>query len=565
MLVLAGAGSGKTRVLTCRIAKLVKNEGISPGNIVAVTFTNKAAREMKERIRHITGRSDFPYISTFHSLCARILRNHLETLGYPGGFAIYDERDSTALIKDILKEYKLEESRYPPKMLKGMFSLAKIKLEKNPFDGDQTLQKIFSLYENLLKKNRALDFDDLLKKTVEMFYNFPDILKTYRERFHYILVDEFQDVNYSQYILLRLLSRPRNNLFVVGDDDQSIYGFRGADVSFILSFKKDFPDAKVIKMEQNFRSTGPILKVANSLVTRNTGRMRKKLWCTVNEGDPVFLYRAVDAREEARFVISTIKELRTEGFTPDQCAILFRINAQSRAFEEACIQQGLNYHTVGGVRFFDRAEIRDLLAILKLLINPFDRACFRRAAVFALRGIGPKRLEMIYDLSENFGGNLINTLSSEKLLSELGEKTCETCKKFYLIMENLRIDMGRMRPHEFIKHVLEKTGYLEKLEDEKTAEAISRLENLEELISQAREFEEANPGSDLEEYLNEVSLYTDVDTYDFIDSAVTMMTLHSAKGLEFPVIFLTGMEEGLLPHIKSLASPGSIEEERRLC
>ncbi|MCL5036030.1 MAG: UvrD-helicase domain-containing protein [Chloroflexi bacterium] len=564
LLILAGAGSGKTRVLAHRIARLVKEEGVPPGNILAVTFTNKAAREMKERIHRLAGRKDFPYIGTFHSLCARILRSHLPDIGFPGNFAIYDERDSRHLVKEALNMLNLDERRFPPKMVKSLFSLVKIQLGKRPPVWDERLENLYNTYEELLRKNQALDFDDLLKKTVEMLIESPDILKHYRDKFRYILVDEFQDVNYCQYVFLKLISEPKKNICVVGDDDQSIYGFRGADSSIILNYRRDFPGVKIVKLEQNFRSTQPILQVANALVTMNSGRMEKELWCTREGGDPVFLFRASDAKEEAKFVVRTIKTLQSEGYTPDQCAILFRINAQSRVFEESCIQGGINYLNLGGVRFFDRVEIRDILAVMKLLVNPFDKACLRRASDFALPGIGAKRLDIIYRAAEETGGDMLRALVSEKVQNEIGERAAQSCRSFYNVMERLRAEMPRKSPHEFIKIVLDSTGYKKRIEEERTAEAVSRLENIEELISQAREFEETHPGSDLTEYLNEISLYTDIDSYDPGENAVTMMTLHSAKGLEFPVVFLTGMEEGLLPHMRSLDSSRDIEEERRL-
>jgi DNA helicase-2/ATP-dependent DNA helicase PcrA len=570
LLILAGAGSGKTRVITYRIAYLIEAKQVPPDSILAVTFTNKAADQMKERVAHLLAR-DFqvwPHISTFHSFCARVLRRHGERLGYSRDFSIYDEDDQQRVVKGCLQELGLTEQ-----MASARGVLARISYAKNrgitPAElyrqaADPTTEKLASLferYERRLRQADALDFDDLLLKAVELFYRAPDVCETYNRRFRYILVDEYQDTNRIQYELIRQLTLAQQNLCVVGDEDQSIYRWRGADIENILSFEKDYPQTRIIRLEQSYRSTQVILDAATAVVSRNVARKGKVLWTDRAGGQRVGLFEAQDAEEEALFVAAEIQSALASG-EQESTAVLYRTNAQSRLLEEALRRCGIDYRVVGGFSFYARAEIKDVLAYARLVNNLPDSAAFLRVVNVPARGIGEAALGALEAAARRANLGLWEALEQELAAKLLPARTLKALEGFHALMRELIADRARLSLSEFLRSLLARTGYLAMLRVENTPEAESRMENLQELVNAAAEAEER--GETLREFLDHAALVSEADDYDE-RARVTLMTLHSAKGLEFSTVFLVGLEEGLFPHKLSLEDDAGLEEERRLC
>jgi DNA helicase-2/ATP-dependent DNA helicase PcrA len=573
LLILAGAGSGKTRVLTTRISYLIKNKGVSPRNILAITFTNKAANEMKSRVENM-----IPYevqdlwVSTFHSACLRILRSQAGLAGYTGNFVIYDEPDRQTLIKECLKELNLDEKKFQPRSMAASISRAKNSL-KNASEYkatardfyQETVSGVYELYEKKMKQNNAMDFDDLIMVTVRLLQSNESVLNYYQEKFRYILVDEYQDTNHAQYLLINLLAQKYRNLCVVGDPDQSIYRFRGADMQNILNFEEDYPEARVILLEQNFRSTGTILKSANEVIKHNKARKEKDLWTDGPTGDPIVVFTGYNEHAEAEFVVSRIARLREKGYAYKDMAILYRTHAQSRVFEEKMLYAGIGYNMVGGLKFYERKEIKDILAYLRVIANPADRVSLRRIINVPKRGLGAASVDKIINYAQSQGNDLIDILLNAKDIEELGAKPRNAAAALGQILSSLRDDQQQLTITELVHEILSRTGYRQALESENTVESRTRLENLQEFMSVTREFDREHPGEDLGEFLGGLSLVTDIDNYDEESDQITMMTLHSAKGLEFPVVFLVGLEEGVFPHSRSLHEPMEMEEERRLC
>ncbi|RAK07117.1 DNA helicase-2/ATP-dependent DNA helicase PcrA [Halanaerobium saccharolyticum] len=573
-LVLAGAGSGKTRVLTRRIGYLINHYGVSPYNILAVTFTNKAANEMKERAKEMVGGINSSlWVSTFHSFCVRILRREAEKLGYNKNFVIFDSLDQRKLVKEVLKSKNLDPKKTKPRSVLNKISNAKNELktpeQMSAISGsffDQTAADIYEEYQKRLKKNNAMDFDDLIQQTVRLFEEFPLVLEHYQERFKYILVDEYQDVNHAQYQLVNLLAERYRNVCVVGDPDQGIYGFRGADIRNILNFEDDYPDVKTIRLEQNYRSKGNILKAAQAVIKNNSSRKEKELWTDQGEGPKLELYEAKDEKEEADFVCRTAKELtEKEDLTFDDLAVLYRTNSQSRAFEDMLMKYGIPYQIVGGVRFYERMEIKDIMAYLRLIYNPADDISFLRIINRPKRGIGAGTLAKVQDFAETEGLNLYEAALKSKENPALSGTYAKRVLHFTEIIEELRAEQEEIALARLTEKLLDKSGYRHNLEEEKTAEAESRLENIEELFSVINEYMKNSDNNTLAGFLEEVTLMSDIDSMDEEQSSLTLMTIHSAKGLEFPVIFLVGMEDGIFPHSNSMFEQQGMEEERRLC
>lgn len=575
LLVLAGAGSGKTRVLTYRIAYLVEELGVNPANILAITFTNKAAKEMKERIFDLIGdKARDTWISTFHSSCVRILRRDIDKINFSKNFVIYDTDDQNTLLKDCIKELNLNEKYFNPAEMRSIIGRLKDQII-GPNDyarqvagqyREEKIASIYSLYQKKLEKNNALDFDDLINRTIELFSLHPEVLDYYRKKFQYILVDEYQDTNYAQYRLVKLLSSYWKNICVVGDDDQSIYGWRGADIRNILDFEKDFPDARVIKLEENYRSSQIILDAANQVIKNNRGRKNKKLWTQKGQGEPIRVYRAMDEREEAEFICSEIKSLMDrDNRSPRDFAILYRTNSQSRVIEETLMKYGIPYNIYGGLRFYDRKEIKDLIAYLRVIANPADDVSLRRIINVPRRGIGDATVGKLEQIAARQEENLFSVILDIDKYDGFTGGTIKKIKDFGNLISNL-IAMKELMPvTEFISTLLVDTGYKAMLEEEKTIESESRLENIKEFVSAAREFEKENEGAGLTEFLENIALVSDLDKLGEGEAALSMMTLHSAKGLEFPVVFIAGMEEYLFPHSRAMDSEEEMEEERRLC
>lgn len=573
VLVLAGAGSGKTRTLTYRIANLMRS-GVAPQNIMAVTFTNKAAQEMKERVERIVERgSKGLMMGTFHSICVRILRREAEAIGMDTNFSIFDESDQLSIMKQVLAELNLDDTRYTPRNILSAISTAKNRnrahlLDKQKAYGhfEEMLSNIFPLYQEKLRALHGFDFDDLLIETVRLFADHPDIRERYEERFRYLLVDEYQDVNFAQYRLVKLLSERHRNLCVVGDDDQSIYSFRGADVELILRFEKDFPEAKVIRLEQNYRSTSTILDAANAIVAGNRRRKPKKLWTENGAGDKITVFEALHEREEARYVVDEIsKQIRLQERSLKDFAILYRTNAQSRAIEEILLQMGIPYHLVGGVRFYDRKEIKDILAYLKAVVNPYDAISLRRTLNAPARGIGAVTIKKLETFAGSKGETLFYSITHLDEVPDISGKTKQALTRYADMLSELILLKKSASLTRFVKFVFEKSGYLEALQAEGDAEATSRLENCQELLTVAGEFEKNAEENSIDAFLYHVSLLSDVDSLKTDGASVTLMTLHAAKGLEFPVVFMIGLEEGVFPHNRALIDETEIEEERRLC
>ena len=571
LLVLAGAGSGKTRVLTCRIAHLI-DSGVPAWKILAITFTNKAAREMVERVDALSGESGKDaWVSTFHSCCARILRRDIEKLGYKREFAIYDEDDRMTVIKGVAKSLELSDKEFPPKAIKAAISDAKNRMLtprewlKDAGDNfrNRKLCEAYEKYEIALRGNNALDFDDLLIKTLELLSEHPPVLQYYQDKFDYVLVDEYQDTNIAQYQFVRLMAGGKRNLCVVGDDDQSIYGWRGADIRNILEFEKDFPDCKVIKLEQNYRSTANILDAANQVIAHNAGRKEKALWTQCDPGDKVGLYHAMDERDEAAFAALMSKKLINQGMRPGEIAVLYRTNAQSRVLEEAFVRAGVPNRIYGGQRFYDRKEVKDLIAYMRALVNPDDDVSVRRIINEPKRGIGDSTVEALaLYAGENELSLMAAALDSEG--AGLSSRAQRLVGGFADLMVELTEAMYTMSITEFTSALIEKTGYVKALEESKTEENQTRIENIRELEGAVSEFAKLNPEGTLTDFLENVALITDVDNLNETSGAVTLMTLHSAKGLEFDAVFLVGMEEGVFPLSRALFDETALEEERRL-
>ena len=580
LLVLAGAGSGKTRVLTYRITYLVEQLGIDPWHILAVTFTNKAAAEMKDRIDRMLGQGDVPqWVGTFHSLSARILRREAETLGFRRDFAIYDGDDQLALIRRIMKDLEISEKRFAPEAVRSHISGAKDQLvsareyeaQQGDFFEQQVVSRVYKAYQHALEDCNALDFDDLIMRLAVGFETHPDLLSRYQERFQYILVDEYQDTNRAQYEWINRLARKYRNLCVVGDDDQSIYAWRGADIRNILEFEKDYPEARVVRLEQNYRSTQLILKAGNAVIRNNKGRKGKELWTENPSGEKIGLVETLDDRDEARWISRKIQEMRTEtGRVLRDFTLLYRTNAQSRTLEDELRRAGLPYVIVGGVRFYERKEVKDVLAYLKVLVNGRDVISFRRMVNTPVRGIGAVSVGRIEQLAVERGIDYVEALylAGEAGVSGKAARAARDLGEFLL---RLRSRLKEISGAEAARGVLETTGYLRELEMEavKNVEAETRVQNVNELMAALEEAterpEEGQTAAGLEDFLEEVALVTDVDRWDESADRVTLMTLHNAKGLEFPIVFITGMEDGLFPISRAMESPADLEEERRLC
>ena len=580
VLILAGAGSGKTRVLTHRIAYLMDEKGVNPWNILAITFTNKAAQEMRERVDKLVGfGSESIWVSTFHSACVRILRRHIDNLGYDTNFTIYDTDDQKSLMKDVCRKMNIDTKIYKERSLLAQISHAKDEL-LTPDDmemkaaGDYNMKKVASVYREYqaaLRKNNALDFDDLIVKTVELFEKCGAVLEYYQERFKYIMVDEYQDTNTAQFKFISLLAQRYQNLCVVGDDDQSIYKFRGANIGNILGFEHVFPDARVIRLEQNYRSTRNILNAANQVIANNTERKAKTLWTENEEGSKVHFRQFLNAYEEAEYVAGEIGKLKRNGLgTYRDCAILYRTNAQSRIFEEKFIAANIPYKLVGGVNFYARKEIKDLLCYLKTINNARDDLAVQRIINVPKRGIGATTLGRVQDYADNMGISLYEALRVAEEVPSIG-RSLSKIDGFVTFIQMLKSKADVMTVEEILQEVIDSTGYVAELEAEDTEESRARIENIDELISKTVAYQEAmeeqNQSATLSGFLEEVALVADIDTVDPDQDYVLLMTLHSAKGLEFPKVFMVGMEDGIFPsHMTiSYGDDGEMEEERRLC
>lgn len=573
VLILAGAGSGKTSTMIHRIAYLIKEKNVSPYNILAVTFTNKAADEMKSRIEQLIGTGMNMWILTFHSACLRILRRHISHLGYTDDFTIYDAADQKAVIKECLEQENLDEKNYAQAMLQKVIGECKDKgISPEKFGEtygygfrEKNIAAIYSRYEKILRKNNALDFDDLLLKTVELFEKNPDILESYHDRFRYIMVDEYQDTNCMQYRFVKLLAKKHRNICVVGDDDQCIYQWRGADIRNILDFEKDFPNAKIIKLEQNYRSCGYILDAAYSVIKNNTGRKSKRLWTENEKGEKIKYYTAYNEKDEALFVAREITRMKSSCGKYSDFAILYRTHAQSRTFEEAFSALDIPYRIIGGLRFYERKEIKDILAYMRLILNTWDDLCLKRVINEPKRGIGDKTLEKLQGVAAVRNESLFDVLRDEEIVESLSSKAAQGVREMVKMILHYNENRDSLKVSDIYDGVLEQSGYLKALENQNTIEAKSRIENLLEFKSVIYDYEENNDMPMLAEFLEKISLMTDIDNHDPDENAVLLMSLHSAKGLEFPVVFMPGMEEGLFPGRRAYESPEGLEEERRLC
>ena len=573
LLILAGAGSGKTKVLTVRIAHLLA-QGVNPYEILAITFTNKAAKEMKSRVESLVGDvANRIWLSTFHSFCAKFLRFELDNfLGYNSNFTIYDTSDSQAVIKAALKALNLDDKYYPVGAMIGAISDAKNKLlfasdfRKQARDFyQQKVADVYEYYERELRKNNALDFDDLLLVAVKLLQSNEAVLDKYSKRFRYVMIDEYQDTNHAQYLLAKLLASHWKNIAVVGDADQSIYAWRGADIQNILDFEKDYPNCTSIKLEQNYRSTKIILDAANAVIENNEGRPKKNLWTDKTEGAKIQHFTAQSEHEEAAFIGDTIaKKHDIHGVPYGDMAILYRTNAQSRVLEEALIKRALPYTMVGGTKFYDRKEIKDVLAYLRVLYNPFDDLSLLRIINVPKRSIGATTVAKLQDYARANGTSLFMTLTQLHLVDTIKGKTKEKLEEFGILIFTLVAEMEDKTVLDILESILDRTGYLAQLEESTDPQDQARAENIGELLSVAKDFQDTNPTGTVEDFLEQVALVNDVDSFEQEESKVTLMTLHAAKGLEFPIVFLGGLEEGLFPHSRTLMNPEEIEEERRL-
>ena len=573
LLILAGAGSGKTKVLTVRIAYLLA-QGVNPYEILAITFTNKAAKEMKNRVEGLVGDvANRIWLSTFHSFCAKFLRFELDNfLGYNSNFTIYDTSDSQVVIKAALKALNLDDKYYPVGAMISAISDAKNKLmfasdyRKQARDFyQQKVADVYEYYERELRKNNALDFDDLLLVAVKLLQSNVAVLEKYSKRFKYVMIDEYQDTNHAQYLLAYLLSSHWKNIAVVGDADQSIYAWRGADIQNILDFEKDYPNCTSIKLEQNYRSTKIILDAANAVIDNNEGRPEKNLWTDKVEGAKIQHFTAQSEHEEAAFIGDTIvKKHDIHGVPYGDMAILYRTNAQSRVLEEALIKRALPYTMVGGTKFYDRKEIKDVLAYLRVLYNPFDDLSLLRIINVPKRSIGATTVSKLQDYARENGTSLFMTLTQLHLVDTIKGKTKEKLEEFGILIFTLVAEMDDKSVLDILEAILDRTGYLAQLEESTDPQDQARAENIGELLSVAKDFQDTNPTGTVEDFLEQVALVNDVDSFELEESKVTLMTLHAAKGLEFPIVFLGGLEEGLFPHSRTLMNPEEIEEERRL-
>ncbi|WP_368650199.1 DNA helicase PcrA [Bacillus inaquosorum] len=578
LLLMAGAGSGKTRVLTHRIAYLMAEKHVAPWNILAITFTNKAAREMKERVESILGPgADDIWISTFHSMCVRILRRDIDRIGINRNFSILDTADQLSVIKGILKERNLDPKKFDPRSILGTISSAKNELtEPEEFSKvaggyyDQVVSDVYIDYQKKLLKNQSLDFDDLIMTTIKLFDRVPEVLEFYQRKFQYIHVDEYQDTNRAQYMLVKQLAERFQNLCVVGDSDQSIYRWRGADITNILSFEKDYPNASVILLEQNYRSTKRILRAANEVIKNNSNRKPKNLWTENDEGIKISYYRGDNEFGEGQFVAGKIHQLHSSGTRKlSDIAILYRTNAQSRVIEETLLKAGLNYNIVGGTKFYDRKEIKDILAYLRLVSNPDDDISFTRIVNVPKRGVGATSLEKIASYAAMNGLSFFQAIQQVDFIG-VSAKAANALDSFRQMIENLTNMQDYLSITELTEEILDKTEYREMLKAEKSIEAQSRLENIDEFLSVTKNFEQKSEDKTLVAFLTDLALIADIDQLDQQEEesggkdAITLMTLHAAKGLEFPVVFLMGLEEGVFPHSRSLMEEAEMEEERRL-
>ena len=572
-LVIAGAGSGKTKVLTHKIAYLMQEKDIKPWNILAITFTNKAANEMKERVEALVGDdAKDMWIGTFHSICVKILRRFIDRIGFDHSFVIFDTSDQRSLIKECLKDLKIDDKMFTDRIVQFEISNAKNDM-KEPEEyeamvkGDYRREKIasvYNLYQRRLKENNAIDFDDIINYAIKIFRENDDVLDYYTNKFNYILVDEYQDTNKSQFTLIRLLAKAHGNITVVGDNDQGIYSFRGADISNILNFEKDFKGTKIIKLEQNYRCTQNILNAANSVIKNNEVKYKKKLWTENEEGALPTFHVSDDEYDEGRYIVEEINHLRREDYYKySDFAILYRMNSQSRAIEEILRREDIPYKIVGGLKFYERKEIKDIIAYLRLINNPSDNLALKRIINEPKRGIGKTSLDKIQAISEQTGIPMYQII---KEADQYGlSRVYSNAQGFIEVIEDLISKKDEYTITELIKHTLKETGYTKALEDENSIEAENRIENLEEFLTVAVQFEEEEADNDLSTFLEGITLSSDIDGMDEEEESVTLMTLHSAKGLEFPVVFLVGMEEGIFPGYKSIGEPKELEEERRLC
>ena len=571
VLILAGAGSGKTRTLTYRVANLLEH-GVKAWHILALTFTNKAAREMRERIERLAGAdAGEAWIGTFHSICCRILRRDIEKLGYERSFTIYDDDDQQRVIKAVLKELDIDEKFLPPKAVSADISDAKNRL-LSPDEwlqrrgGDYRSQKthdVMTRYEQRLRAANALDFDDLLVKTLQLFVEHPPVLEYYQGRFQYVHVDEYQDTNYAQYQLVRLITRESRNLCVVGDDDQSIYGWRGADIRNILDFEKDFPDATVIKLEQNYRSTANILDAANQIIAHNEGRKEKELWTEDGEGEKITLYAAADERDEAAWICQRIRQLQRGGTPYGSIAILYRMHALSRVLEETLMRAGIPYHVYGGTRFYDRREVRDVLAYLRVIQNPADDISLSRIINVPKRAIGDSTVEQLTQYARQNDMSLYAAVAAPP--DTLASRARKSVNDFSSLIVSLLLAKETLPLSEFVQKVIDDSGLIAQYQKEENEENQARIENIREFMGAVTEFEQKSEDKSLFAFLENVALVTELDNQDSAPSFVTMMTLHSAKGLEYDAVFMSGMEEGIFPSARAMQEDNRVEEERRLC
>ncbi len=572
-LVIAGAGSGKTKVLTHKIAYLIGEKAVKPWNVLAITFTNKAANEMKERVKNLVGdtASDI-WMGTFHSICVRILRKTIDRIGFDSSFVIFDTSDQKSMIKKILKEQNLDDKIFSDKSILYEISNAKNEMltpEKYAAkaNGDfrkEKIAEIFALYQKRLKENNAIDFDDIINFTIEILLDNPDILEYYSDKFKYVLVDEYQDTNKAQFTLVTLLASKFGNITVVGDNDQGIYSFRGADISNILNFEKDFPGTKIIKLEQNYRCTQSVLNAANEVIKNNETKYEKKLWTSNEAGSLPKVYRGDNEYDEANYIVEQINHLRrAEYYKYSDFAVLYRMNTQSRSIEDILRRENIPYKIIGGLKFYERKEIKDIIAYLRLIHNTADNLSLTRIINEPKRGVGKTSLENVEQLATAQGISMYEII---KRADEFGlNRVFGNTREFVAAIENLRAEKDTILVSDLIKNTLQKTGYTKALEDENTTEAENRIENLNEFLTVAIEFEEQSADHSLTEFLEGITLSSDLDGMEETQDSVTLMTLHSAKGLEFPAVFLVGMEEGIFPGYKSIGEPKELEEERRLC
>ena len=571
-LVIAGAGSGKTKVLTHKIAYLISEKYVKPWNIIAITFTNKAANEMKERIQNIIGdAANDLWMGTFHSICVKILRKYIDRIGFDHSFLIFDTSDQKTLIKECLKDLKVDDKLFTDRAVLSEISNGKNEMlepkdYKTKYAGDfrrETIGNIYELYQQRLKENNALDFDDIINYTIKILTENPDVLEYYTEKFKYVLVDEYQDTNKAQFMLVSILASKYGNITVVGDNDQGIYSFRGADITNILNFEKDFPGTKIIKLEQNYRCTGNILKAANAVIKHNENKYEKKLWTANDEGELPSIYQSEDEYDEASYVVKQINHLKTEEYYKySDFVVLYRMNSQSRAIEDILRREDIPYKIVGGLKFYERKEIKDIIAYLRLIYNTSDNISLKRIINEPKRGIGKTSLDNIQQISEQNGISMYEVIKNAEQFGLNRVKA--NADDFINLIEELRTKQNELSISELIKETLNKSGYTKALELENSVEAESRIQNLEEFLTVAIEFEEEFADNTLGEFLENITLSSDIDNVEDAENSVTLMTLHSAKGLEFPTVFLVGLEEGIFPGYKSIGEENALQEERRL-